>query len=44
MYDRLTGPRRLEILPGVEHNDLYDREPVNTAVGMAAEWFTTHLG
>jgi hypothetical protein len=43
VYDRLTGPRRLEILPGVGHNDLYDQAPVEVAAGMAAEWFGTHL-
>jgi fermentation-respiration switch protein FrsA (DUF1100 family) len=44
VYDRLTGPRRLEILPGVFHNDLYDVPgPVGTAVGMATDWFTAHL-
>lgn len=43
VYDRLTGPRRIEILPGVSHNDLYDRAPVDTAAGLAAEWFHTYL-
>lgn len=43
VYDRLTGPKRLEILPGVAHNDLYDQAPVDTAAAMAADWFTTHL-
>lgn len=43
VYDRLTGPKRLEILPGVTHNDLYDRPPVDTAAALAADWFTTHL-
>jgi uncharacterized protein len=44
VYNRLTGPRRIEILPGVRHNDLYDKEPVDTAVALATEWFTTHVG
>jgi dienelactone hydrolase len=43
VHDRLTGPKRLEILPGVTHNDLYDQAPVDTAVALAADWFTTHL-
>jgi dienelactone hydrolase len=43
VYDRLTGPKRLEILPGVPHNDLYDQQAANTATDLAADWFTTHL-
>ncbi|ONK14208.1 alpha/beta fold hydrolase [Streptomyces sp. MP131-18] len=43
VHARLTGPRRIEILPGVVHNDLYDRDAVRTAVGLAAEWFGAHL-
>ncbi|MCT2584566.1 alpha/beta hydrolase [Actinophytocola gossypii] len=43
VHDRLTGPKRLEILPGVHHNDLYDQAAVGTAADLAADWFTTHL-
>jgi hypothetical protein len=43
VYDRLTGPRRLEIMPGVGHNDLYDQAPADTAAGMVADWFRGHL-
>jgi len=44
VYDRLTGPKRLEQLPGVQHNDLYDQPAaVGRAVALSAEWFRTHL-
>ncbi|WP_035696801.1 alpha/beta hydrolase [Glycomyces tenuis] len=43
VYERLTGPKRIEILPGVTHNELYDRDAAHDATALAAEWFTTHL-
>jgi fermentation-respiration switch protein FrsA (DUF1100 family) len=44
VYERLTGPRSLVIVPGAAHNDLYDdRLLVSRAVETAAAWFDRHL-
>jgi fermentation-respiration switch protein FrsA (DUF1100 family) len=44
VYERLTGPRGLFVVPGAAHNDLYDEQPyVSQAVEAAAAWFARHL-
>lgn len=44
IYDRLTGPRRLVIVPGAHHNDLYDQHRyVQQVIDEAVTWFRTHL-
>ena len=44
IYDRLTGPRRLVLVPGAYHNDLYDQpQYVQEVVDEAVTWFRTHL-
>jgi fermentation-respiration switch protein FrsA (DUF1100 family) len=44
IYDRLTGPRKLLLVHGAVHNDLYDQPRyVQHVVDEAATWFRTHL-
>jgi uncharacterized protein len=44
VFERLSGPRRLIVVPGARHNDLYDRDPfVSQAIDAATDWFDTHL-
>jgi fermentation-respiration switch protein FrsA (DUF1100 family) len=43
-YDRLTGPKRLLVLDGAAHNDLYDDSAyVSRAVDAASAWLREHL-
>jgi fermentation-respiration switch protein FrsA (DUF1100 family) len=44
-HQRATGPKELHRIEGASHVDLYDRkEYIDPAVGILADFFTTHLG
>jgi dienelactone hydrolase len=41
-YERAAGPKRLVVIPGAKHYDIYGQYR-QQAVRLAADWFTEHL-
>lgn len=43
VHANVPGPKELVVFPGLAHNDLDSGAGLTRAVGLAADWFTTHL-
>ncbi len=44
LYNAAQDPRRLVVLPGVRHYEIYSGEPLRRSSAEAVAWFSEHLG
>ncbi|MBN2108226.1 MAG: prolyl oligopeptidase family serine peptidase, partial [Deltaproteobacteria bacterium] len=43
MYEKAGEPKRLAVLPGLEHHDLYLGEGFEEMIALTLDWFSRHL-
>lgn len=43
MYEKAQSPKRLVILPGAAHYDVYHGEAFQTVMGLTRDWYEEHL-
>jgi alpha-beta hydrolase superfamily lysophospholipase len=43
VFARAGEPKKLVILPGIRHYEIYQGEPLERSAREAVEWFTTHM-
>ena len=43
MYENAREPKKLILLPDVEHHLLYEAETFRTVMTASTDWFNTHL-
>lgn len=44
LFEAAPEPKRLLVLPGIRHYEIYSGEPLRQSSEAAAEWFKDHLG
>ena len=43
LYEAATEPKKLVVIPGVRHYEIYGGEPLERSIAEAAAWFETYL-